>query len=157
MRTRQTKPGHGVSEGVFVLIPAVASTPPSPEASFLNDCSGFPHSPQFTPPPPPGCLTTAAAVQECLPYNVTHISKCDRALQVCAKSRWVHAGLCLRSLCLSEPGSASVPCWSVHVRLPSLTYSWRPAFPWRGWLHVHWWQTTPWRGGGLIRMAPTLA
>lgn len=41
----------------------------------------------FTPLPPPhplirrsGCLTTAAAVQECLPYNVTHISKCESAL-----------------------------------------------------------------------------
>lgn len=123
-RTRQTKPGRSVSEWVceLVLIPGAASTPPSLEASFFKDCSGFPHSPQFTPPPLPGCLTTAAAVKECLPYNVTHISKSDRALLPLCKEplspRWS----------LSEPGSRA--SLADPFKPPSLTYSWRPALLW---------------------------
>lgn len=36
-------------------------------------------------PPRSGCLTTAAAAQECLPYNVTHISKHESALLLLCK------------------------------------------------------------------------
>lgn len=63
---------------------------PSLEASFLPtlQCMQW-----FPPPPPPtsrspprsGCLTTAPAVQECLPYNVTHITKRESALLLLCK------------------------------------------------------------------------
>lgn len=61
----------------------VASTSPSLEASFLASTSmnaAPPPQPPAAPPPRSGCLTTAAAVQECLPYNVTHISERESAL-----------------------------------------------------------------------------
>lgn len=62
------------------------------------------------PPPRSGCLTTAAAAQECLSYNVTHISKCESSLLLLCRE-WVHTVLCVLLVYFSGP----------DLRLVSLT------------------------------------
>lgn len=127
----------------LVLLLGVASISPSLEASFFASTSVnsvvSPHSPQLTPPPRSGCLTTAAAVQECLPYNVTHISKRDRALlPLCKEPPSPRCSLSALSLFFrtgfSERHSLIRSCFlllqtqTVWRKLHSETYNWLPVF-----------------------------
>lgn len=112
----------------------------------FNECSGFPptvsthpllHS---SPPPRSGCLTTAAAVQECLPYNVTHISKRQSALLLlceepvsprCSlsplslffRTRFTERHSLMSHCRLTFPAAANTNCTE------TLTYSWAPSLP----------------------------
>lgn len=112
----------------------------------FNECSGFPptvsthpllHS---SPPPRSGCLTTAAAVQECLPYNVTHISKRQSALLLLCKepvsprcslsalslffrTRFTERHSLMSHCQLTFPAAANTNCTETP------TYSWAPSLP----------------------------
>lgn len=112
----------------------------------FNECSGFPptvsthpllHS---SPPPRSGCLTTAAAVRECLPYNVTHISKRQSALLLLCKepvsprcslsalslffrTRFTERHSLMSHCQLTFPAAANTNCTETP------TYSWAPSLP----------------------------